>query len=90
MEEVETFQRRVVELEKQLEDKSLMPADAQLDLEPQQHQEAMEKVATFEMRVAELEKQLENSQMPAYAQEQVGDRQFLLTVLLYRMLNPLI
>lgn len=90
MEEVETFQRRVVELEKQLEEKSLMPADAQLDNETQQNQEAMEKVATFEMRVAELEKQLENYQMPADAQEQVGDHQFLLTVLLYRMLNPLI
>ncbi|XP_031686002.1 centromere-associated protein E isoform X10 [Oncorhynchus kisutch] len=71
MEEVETFQRRVVELEKQLEEKSLMPADAQLDNETQQNQEAMEKVATFEMRVAELEKQLENSQMPADAQEQM-------------------
>ncbi|XP_052334724.1 centromere-associated protein E isoform X2 [Oncorhynchus keta] len=71
MEEVETFQRRVVELEKQLEEKSLMPADAQLDNETQQNQEAMEKVATFEMRVAELEKQLENSQMPADAQDQM-------------------
>ncbi|XP_064793455.1 centromere-associated protein E-like [Oncorhynchus masou masou] len=71
MEEVETFQRRVVELEKQLEEKTLMPADAQLDNETQQNQEAMEKVATFEMRVAELEKQLENSQMPADAQEQM-------------------
>ncbi|KAM9463689.1 centromere-associated protein E isoform 10-T10 [Salvelinus alpinus] len=71
MEEVETFQRRVVELEKQLEEKSLMPADAQLENETQQNQEAMEKVATFEMRVAELEKQLEKSQMPADAQEQM-------------------
>nr|XP_046206556.1 centromere-associated protein E isoform X2 [Oncorhynchus gorbuscha] len=71
MEEVETFQRRVVELEKQLEEKSLMPADAQLDNETQQNQEALEKVATFEMRVAELEKQLENSQMPADAQDQM-------------------
>nr|XP_029533828.1 centromere-associated protein E-like isoform X2 [Oncorhynchus nerka] len=71
MEEVETFQRRVVELEKQLEEKSLMPADAQLDNETQQNQEAMEKVATFEMRVAELEKQLEHSQMPADAQDQM-------------------
>ncbi|XP_045082819.1 centromere-associated protein E isoform X5 [Coregonus clupeaformis] len=71
MEKVETFQRRVAELETQLEEKSQMPADAQLEIEVQQNQEAMEKVATFEMRVAELEKQLEEkSQMPANAQAQ--------------------
>ncbi|XP_029618651.1 centromere-associated protein E isoform X10 [Salmo trutta] len=71
MEEVETFQRRVAELEKQLEGKSLMPADAQLEKETQQNQEDMEEVETFEMKVAELEKQLEKSQMPADAQEQM-------------------
>ncbi|KAK6306444.1 hypothetical protein J4Q44_G00233690 [Coregonus suidteri] len=71
MEKVETFQRRVAELETQLEEKSQMPADAQLEIEVQQNQEAMEKVATFERRVAELEKQLEEkSQMPANAQAQ--------------------
>ncbi|XP_045559050.1 centromere-associated protein E isoform X6 [Salmo salar] len=69
MEEVETFQRRVAELEKQLEGKSLMPADAQLEKETQQNQEDMEEVETFQRRVAELEKQLEGkSLIPVDAQ----------------------
>ncbi|KAK6313112.1 hypothetical protein J4Q44_G00164590 [Coregonus suidteri] len=53
MEEVETFERRVAELEMQLEEKLQMPTDAQLENEVQQNQEAMVKV------VAELEKMLE-------------------------------
>ncbi|KAM9546096.1 LOW QUALITY PROTEIN: centromere-associated protein E-like [Salvelinus alpinus] len=69
MEKVETFERRVAELEMQLE-KLQMPTDAQLENEVQQNQEAMEKGAVFESRIAELEKRLEEkSQMPADAQE---------------------
>lgn len=58
MEKVETFERRVAELEMQLE-KLQMPTDTQLENEVQQNQEAIEKVVVFESRVAELEKRLE-------------------------------